>query len=350
MRDSDLPLARRESMLALNPWRILATTIVAAVVSGVADAKPPAQNPPAPAPAPISMAAPESARPSFLEVILQDEAALYRHHASFEPPLEVDLAGTPGTLKFTRYGNGLSVVVRPRDGLSSCEPLWSRVMEALDETYGPSSPRQIHVRPSGLRMAHWGPTDRSLMVRCYEPKSEWPIRFEVIRGYRQPPRSRIEPRWAPPTFQLPLGRSYVDVLFEDASAFLDWGENRLHGSRVELAGVTGRVVAEWFGDGDALEVSVEPERGTVTACEPHWDRLLNELTKHLGAPDEPERGSRLVGRPEARSPHTLLHEGERRARWHHRNGIAISAKCHEQQGRDGGPASVTLSVTRHHSL
>lgn len=284
----------------------------------------------------------------FLDVMLQEPEDLYRLHARFEPPLDVDMAGEKGTVKFISSVNDVSYAIRarPKDLQQPCDRNWSRVLDAVKTRLGRAA-THTSIRPSGLRTAYWD--DPAISVRCRDGDEGDPIGFgglSVRRGYRYPANQRNEPRLSVPSpLLLP---PFEELLLKDPAEFLSMEPPRLHGRVVDLAGIPARVVAEWFGDGDVIWVTVAPPRGAVEACEPVWSRIVARLSERLGTPEIPHSGPLWVDGHRIGRLHTLLDQGERRAYWErHEHGMSVTAKCHEWKDAEGNISSVSLSVTQH---
>ena len=283
----------------------------------------------------------------FLDVMLQDREELYRLHARFEPPLDVDMAGEKGTVKFISSGNDVSyaVLARPKDLQRPCDHNWNRVLAEMQDRLG--APKYVSIRPSRIWSAYWD--DPGISVRCNDGRGGDSSGFgglSVRRGYRYPGSERNELRLSVPApLLLP---PFEELLLKDPEEFLSMDTPRLHGRTVDLAGIPARVVAEWFGDGDVIWVTVAPARGAVEACEPVWGRIVARLSERLGTPEIPQRGPLWVDGHRIGRLHTLLDQGERVAYWHHHeHGVAATARCHEWKDAEGNISSVSLSVTQH---
>lgn len=292
--------------------------------------------------------------PSFLDALFEDEVTLYRKHVRFEQQPEVDMLGMPATVKLTRNDvpRSYGVLVSLKRSVSTCEPFWDALLEALNARLKEGQPSHEFRHPKGAyRTANWKAGGSFVQARCYSHsftyKPDRPFMVEVDRTYAPPADASIEQLLGPEETQIDVSStpSFLDVILQDASAFLRPEGRGPQGRTVDLAGVPGRVMATWRSRDRRMEVRVEPRPGAVTSCEPIWDRILRQLTRRLGKPDDvPISGPRKVGDFEIRTLHTRLHLGERRAYWH--DEVPVTVICFEDKGGDGRPPSVSLSVSR----
>lgn len=301
----------------------------------------PLQGPAAPQPrtSPEPRMPPSPLLPSYLEVLLEDLAVTTRRHTRFEPPLEVELGGTRGTVIFSHLSKHMyAAIAEPEVPPESCDPLWGRIVEAVNQRFGVSAPTRVQ---SGHhhRIASWSNEGAGLSLHCgtdlfaRDAARPEPIKLQVVRQYSGPPQLHpAQPEWHAPS-PIPAGTSFVDVLLKDAPEFLQWDGPRLHGSTVDLAGIPGQVMVQWAGNAGNIKVTLQPVRGALDGCRPVWDRLVGELAERLGAPRELPTSS--IRRP--------LDLG---VAWGEDGGPYILALCRAFLPSGEPSPSISLSITR----